>query len=744
MPDTINEDIRSDVFTEKKEVKTSFKPVGKSGTLVTASQVENDYLNNLLGIDGQIEFSKMLLSDSTIRKLVHAVNNPIKSAQWDIEPASDDPKDIEVAALIKEIIFKNSPDGFVAKLDEILTFPWHGHCVMEPVHKNYIDKNFGPYTGLKNLAFRDQRTLDKWNFDSDGVLLSVHQIQNGDIPVNVDIPAENLLFFFNEKKGNDTGYAFCRMLYGNYKRKLLYKQLQAIGIERGAVGVPLLTLPPGVEFDSDEYNSAIEQLSAFTQAETSYMVMPDGYIVVVDQSNTFDPAKVQVAIKAENEEIAGSLVAMWLEMGIGGNSAVGSSTGISADFFRDGIEYLADKTADPFNLKLIPSLVKLNYGEDVGVMPKLVHSGIADEAGEELMRVITGYTKEGVVTPDEQLEDHVRKSHNLPKKAEGEMMDNQEAQDDDRDDRGDLLDDNNNSVDGDNSEIELSEKIPKTPRSLISGQAVKISEEIRSAIKFSSAKYINDVMNRYRQLPESKKQNATSKVKMGGGNSLKKELRRSLTETMSLAIEMARKEVPLKKDIELNNHERDMIRMTEKFGDITEIKLNDFSKLPAYGQVLVQKQSELISEASMADLKSRLDFSFSSIETKSADENIIRQSMEDDAEKFANSNQVNTKGVNSSSLMVNEGRDAFFFEPDVLEEISSFTFMNIAPKSAICRELTGTTFNTNDAESLRYTPPLHHNCKSFLRANLKVSRGVSSLEVSTLAPSSEAKKTITL
>lgn len=59
--------------------------------------------------------------------------------------------------------------------------------------------------------------------------------------------------------------------------------------------------------------------------------------------------------------------------------------------------------------------------------------------------------------------------------------------------------------------------------------------------------------------------------------------------------------------------------------------------------------------------------------------------------------------------MVNEGRDTFFFEPDVIEEIHSFTFMNVAPVSAICKELAGVTFQTNDAESLRYSPPLHHN-----------------------------------
>ncbi len=731
-------------FTESETPKANLMPKGKSGTLVVADTINNDYLEALVGQDGQEIYSKMLLSDSQIRKLVHAVNNPIKSAVWDIEPASDEKKDIEIAALIKQILFSDVPDGWKSKLDEILTFPWHGHAVFEVIHKNRTDKVFGNYTGLANIAFRDQRTLDKWNFSDEGILAKVHQLQSGDIEVNEWMESDTLIIFYNEKKGNDNGYPFCRMLYGNYKRKLLYKQLQAIGIEKGAIGVPVLNLPQGISYDSEEYAEAVAQLTAYTQAESAHIILPDGYELNLDQSNTFDPAKVQVAIKSENEEISGSLVAMWLEMGIGGNSAVGASTGISADFFRDGIEYLADKIADPINLKLIPQLIRLNFGDTVEVMPKLVHSGIADEAGKELMEVVTGYTTAGVIVPDEPLEDHIRKAHNLPKKAEGEMLDNKKAQDEANNKKPDpsATDPNSNT---DDLELSVKSKKPKTPRTLIEQQAGKISQEIKLALEFASAKYINDVMVRFKQLPINKKQNATSTVKVGGKNNLRKALKRNLTETVTLSIAMARKEVPSKKDIELSNHDRDMIRMVAKYGDsINEIKLNEFSKLPTYIQVLIAKQSDLISDDSLADLKKRIDFSFSSIETKSADENVIKQAMEEEAEKFTESNQVVVKGTNSASLMVNEGRDTFFFEPDVLEEIHSFTFMNISPKSAICRELAGTTFNTNDATSLRYTPPLHHNCKSYLRANLKTSKGIDQLDVSTLSPSAKAIKSVTL
>lgn len=729
---------------EVEKKKLNMKEIGRSGTLITASQIEDDYLPELIGVDGQIKYAKMLKSDSQIRKPYHAVSNPIKSATWSIQPASDDKKDLEVAALIEQVLFKDLPDGFTAKLDEILTFPWHGHAVFEKIFKNRVNKSIGQYTGLENLAFRDQRTLDKWNFSNAGILESIHQEQSGDVPISVDIPAENLIIFYNERKGDDNGYAFCRMLYGNYKRKLLYKQLQAIGIEKGAIGVPVLTLPENVEITSEEYQAAVDALTNYTQAESAHIILPANYDLKLDQSNTFDPAKVQVAIKSENEEISGSILAMWLEMGIGGNSAVGSSTGISAESFKDGIEYIANKIADQFNLNLIPDLVFANYGDTVDVLPTLVHSGIADEAGEELMKVVTGYTKAQIITPDEQLEDHIRKVHNLPKKAEGEQVENQESNDGGGDDDSPTPDDKKEEEIEEEVELNTKAKI-KNPKDLINQQAPKISETLREAMQFSSAKYINDVMNRYKQLSDSRKQNATSKVKMGGTNNLRKALKKDFTDTAFKSIEMARSEVPTKSDVELNTkNSREMGRMAEKFGDISEIRLNEFSKMPAHMQVLIAKQADLISDATLTELRERIDFSFSGIEVKSADDNVIKQNMEEAAETFIVSSQIDTKGTNSASLMVNEGRDTFFFEPDVLEEIHSFTFMNFAPKSKICTELAGTTFNTNDAESLRYTPPLHHNCKSFLRANLKTSKGVENLNVSSLSPTADAKKIITL
>jgi hypothetical protein len=54
-----------------------------------------------------------------------------------------------------------------------------------------------------------------------------------------------------------------------------------------------------------------------------------------------------------------------------------------------------------------------------------------------------------------------------------------------------------------------------------------------------------------------------------------------------------------------------------------------------------------------------------------------------------------------------------------LDELESFTFMNGDPVSPICQDLEGTTCSIDDPNFARYSPPLHHNCKSYWSANLK-------------------------
>ena len=734
---TINLNTDLDNPNKENRLKVSMKPIGKSGTFVSSGLVRNDHITSLDGPEGQETSAKMILSDSQVRKIYHAMTFPIKSAKWSIEPTSDDQKDIEAAALIEQILFKDLPSGWKSKLDEILTYPFHGFACFEVIHRNFVNKAFGPYTGLANIAFRDQRTLDQFEYDKDtGSILRVKQKQSGDLDVDTWMDADTLIFFFNERKGSDMGYPFCRMLYGPYQRKLLAKKLQIIGVERSAIPVPHLELPENVRLDSNEAIAAQSQLENFTNAEQAYFMTPYGWKLNYHNTNTFDPSKVQVVVKSENEEMAGSIVAMFLEMGIGGNS--GNQAGVegSINFFNQGIAHIADNIVDIINSSVIPSLIALNFGDTLEALPELAHSGISDDAGLELMQIITGYSEKQIITPDEQLEDYVRRKHNLPKKAEGEQLENQSAQDD--------------TTPPDDTpappaeDVELADKAMTVP-DMITEQGARITNTIRENAKFTAGKLINDIMKKYKQLPEAKKQNAVRGVKLGGQANMRKVLKQNLTDVFAISLAQARKEVPVSGEVSLNEKtDLFMGRISEKFGDYGEIKLNEFSSLPTHAQVLIALQSDLITKDTLEDLENRVAFQFSSSQLSTNSEDIIRQDLENAADDYIESATMATKGINVSSIMTNEARDTYFFAPEVEEQVHSFTFTNAAPKTAICTELAGTTFKTNDAESLRFTPPLHHNCKSYLRANLNTSKGIENLEVTKLAPSAKAQKNITL
>jgi hypothetical protein len=159
--------------------------------------------------------------------------------------------------------------------------------------------------------------------------------------------------------------------------------------------------------------------------------------------------------------------------------------------------------------------------------------------------------------------------------------------------------------------------------------------------------------------------------------------------------------------------------------------------------VLVGRQADLITNQTAESVYNTCAFAFNSEVMRSNDPDFVKQGMSDKLTDLVDSGVMATKGVNASSVMTNETRNLFFADEEVKNEVHSFTFMNGDPRSAICKELAGKTFDVGDVKSMYYSPPLHHNCKSYLRANLRTSRGVDKLTVTTLNPTASAEKAIT-
>jgi hypothetical protein len=130
-----------------------------------------------------------------------------------------------------------------------------------------------------------------------------------------------------------------------------------------------------------------------------------------------------------------------------------------------------------------------------------------------------------------------------------------------------------------------------------------------------------------------------------------------------------------------------------------------------------------LSSTTAADIKKSVIFQFTNSYNTTNDSKVLRKDLMD-ASDVTIDQKVNSTDTTVSDA-TNKSRQEVFFDPEVIDEVESFTFMNDDPKTIICTELTedgGQTFASDDQEALRFHPPLHYNCMTFLRPNLRGSK----------------------
>lgn len=215
---------------------------------------------------------------------------------------------------------------------------------------------------------------------------------------------------------------------------------------------------------------------------------------------------------------------------------------------------------------------------------------------------------------------------------------------------------------------------------------------------------IAQVMAKLSALPESRRFDATKDITASGVPAYKAEMLEAMAVIAGTALARARKEVPKAKHIKL-----------AELPDESVLLLGEFDKLPADIRNRIQRQNQLLIGTQVSDLEKTVFFQFQgSVDSTDSYEQIAFD-LQDSAGDYIAGQAVEAGSMATVSQVINEARSAFFFEPDVLEEIIAFEFVNGDPVSPICQDLAGTVFAKDDPNLGRYTPPLHWNCKSWIR-----------------------------
>ncbi len=227
---------------------------------------------------------------------------------------------------------------------------------------------------------------------------------------------------------------------------------------------------------------------------------------------------------------------------------------------------------------------------------------------------------------------------------------------------------------------------------------------------------IDQIITNLKSLPPSRRFDAVKGVAATGVNEYFDRLKNAFGVISADAFDKVRKEVPKKKNVRLAEIDEESIR------------LGEFDSLPADVRARLLSQLQLLKGSQKADLEKVVYFQFQSSVDSTDSLDIFQQDLEEAAAGYVEGNSVRGAASMSSSQIINESRLAFFLDDSVKEEIEAFEFVNEDPVSPICNDLADKVFSKDDPNLNRYWPPLHFNCKSWIRSILVGNLGKKEIE----------------
>jgi len=363
-------------------------------------------------------YTRMRRSDATVQALELAITLPIRATDWDIQPASDDPTAQEAADLVYDNLFGGMTHTFDDFLRDALLALFYGFTVFEKVFEERDN-----YIVWRKFAPRHPQTIERFLFDEAGGLAGVRQV--GFDPQGrfrqVDIPIEKLLvFIWRRELGNPYGVSVLRAAYKHWFLKDIAYKLQAIALERWAVGIPVGKVPSGTS--ENDKQIFLQMLEAMRGHERAAMVLPEDYqieIIGAEAGQRANQAFVE-AIQHHDTMIVKAVLAQFLNLGTGDVGSWALSRDHS-QLFLMGLNSVAQWFADHINRYAIPQLCRLNFGEDFTDFPELTFTDLRLVLQREVLAEAIGkLVQVGILTPDRSLQDWIRDVFDLPPLPEEE------------------------------------------------------------------------------------------------------------------------------------------------------------------------------------------------------------------------------------------------------------------------------------------------------------------------------------
>ena len=390
-----------------------------------------EFLRELHGKRGVEIYKEMSENDDIIGAVLFAIETLMRQVEWTVKEPGNTIADKAAAEFVYSCMhdMDDTWSDFVSEVLSFIVFGWSYH---EIVYKRRMGATGSPETrskhddgliGWRKLPIRSQDTLWEWKYDGD-TLQGMVQMAPPKYEMTM-IPIEKAIHFkTRSRKANPEGRSLLRNAYQDWYFKRRVREIEGIGIERDLAGLPVITPPEGVELYDPDTGSPTDQLlmaehivRSIRRDEREGLVLPFGWefnLVSSGGKRNFDTNQI---IQRYDRNIAMTFLADFILLG---HEKVGSFA-LSSDktqLFNVAMGTYLQMICEVFNNQAIPRLIQLNGDTFKGITayPELINGEIEAYNLGELGEFLKHTVLSGLITPDENLEDHLRMVADLPER----------------------------------------------------------------------------------------------------------------------------------------------------------------------------------------------------------------------------------------------------------------------------------------------------------------------------------------
>lgn len=400
---------------------------GKLGTglALWTGVITEEWDPALRTLDMRMRVYREMMRNVIIGTLLEALSVPLVEAQFGVEPAKDSGEKGEKAAEFLKTNMDSMRGGdWLEHVEEMLDFLPFGFSLAEIVLEKKDDGNLH----LRTLLPVAQETTYKWGpTDDDGYIKWFQQRDPITGRTSDEVPMSRILHFINGgRKRNPEGLGILRSVYEPWFYVKNLQVIEAMGAERDIGNSPLAVLAENVDYTDAQITALGNSLKAFRADQNSYMIAPFG----VDVRPFGAGGKVyntREMIRDYKHDILRRYFADFLSLGSeqGGAGALAREM---TSFFSLTIQAIQRNMLQVWNRQMVPYLFNFNPGMienpgDQNAYPKITWDTPGKANIQMLATALSTLIDTGILQPDDDIEDLVRRTMGLPDRPEDKTPD---------------------------------------------------------------------------------------------------------------------------------------------------------------------------------------------------------------------------------------------------------------------------------------------------------------------------------